>query len=75
MHTHYCCEKPNSPPVVCPTLHTWGGCWENVGDVLLESSSRGSYLVRIVTIHSNGIHIHTLTVCAQYDYSHMLIHC
>ena len=42
---------------VCLTLHTWGRCWRKDGDLPSESSPRGWYLVRIVPIHSNRMHI------------------
>ena len=38
--------------VVCPTLHTLGGCWKPEENALLESSSRDRYLVETVLIHS-----------------------
>ena len=40
--------------MVCPILHTWDRCWGKEEDL---PSPRGWYLVRIVPVHSNGIHI------------------
>ena len=34
--------------MVCPTWHTWGRCWRKKGNLALESSPRGWYLVGIV---------------------------
>ena len=50
--------------MVCPTLHTWGTCWRKEGDLLLESSPKGWYVVRIVPFNSNGIHI--LFCCVKH---------
>ena len=34
--------------MACPTWHTWGRCWRKKGNLALESSLRGRYLVGIV---------------------------
>ena len=34
--------------MVCLTWHTWGRCWRKKGNLALESSPRGWYLVGIV---------------------------
>ena len=43
--------------MVCLTWHIWGRCWRKEGDLSLEPSPRGWYLVGIVPIHSNYIYI------------------
>ena len=51
-----------SQSMVCPTLATWDECWRKEGDLLPESFSMAWYLVGIVPIPSNGIHILFLCV-------------
>ena len=53
--------------MVCPTWHTWGRCWRKKGNLALESSPRGQYLVGIVKTSRK---IHELTALGLDDHCH-----
>ena len=62
--------------MVCPTWHTWGRCWRKKGNLALESSPRGRYLVGIVKtsrkIHEQPWGLMTIVTTDLYTSSNQI---